>query len=203
MNKCLVPALLIALMATASVQADLVLNIKGVPGSGTTTFEFVTFIGGSGTTSGSGTVRTNAGSTWSTSDTTQFGTGNGIANSSYQDTVFAMTGGATITVGLTTETMTGIFLDDDGTGQGDDIGVRVANAIPYASGETVTWTGTGTVAGLDINDFVEGTFQMDFGALWLLDQDNTVVNISAIPEPSGLAVLGSIVAFGLMGWRRR
>jgi hypothetical protein len=81
-----------------------------------------------------------------------------------------LTGGRTVTFGALTETITGIFLDDDGTTEGDDLGIRVLNDLAYGTGESVTWSGSGTI-NLDITAFVEGTFQMDFGNLWLLDQN--------------------------------
>ncbi len=196
----------IAVLATASTaNADLILNISGVAGAGVTNFEFVT--GVAGTTVGTNAVQTNAADTWSWGDTAQFGTGNGIADITIQDQIFVLTGSALLTVGTVTENITGIFLDDDGTGTGDDLGVRVANQINYGVGESVTWTGTGSI-NLDITAFEEGTFQMNYyysSTTWGLDGNNTIVNIRqvAVPEPSSsIAVIG-LAAVGLVVRRRR
>ena len=197
MNKSLISLGTLAAVAlvAAPASADLQLDITGAPGSGVTTWTF----SGTGTTTGASTVRDNTGTTWNTGDTTQFGGGDGILDAALQDTLLSFTGAATLTVGSVTESITGVFLDDDGTGAGDDLGVRVANPITYASGEAVSWTGSGTVA-VDINQFVLGSFDMDFGALWLLDGDATNVNISLIPAPGALALLGFA---GLAARRRR
>ncbi len=198
----------IAVLAMASTaNADLILNISGVAGTGVSNFEFVT--GVAGTTTLNSTVRTNAANTWSWGDTTQFGASDGIADITIQDQIFVLTGSASLTVGTVTENITGIFLDDDEAdgnpgNAGDDIGVRVANQINYGRDESVTWTGTGSI-NLDITAFVEGTFQMDHGTRWRLDSGNTVVNIRQVPVPepsSGIAVIG-LAAVGLVVRRQR
>lgn len=187
--------LAVAGLATAS-QAQLSIDVAGVPGSGVTTWTF----GGSDIAAISGTMRDNSGTTFNAGDTGQFPFGlDTILNTSYQDQVFTFTGAASVTIGGNTQGLTGIFLDDDG-GSADDLGVRVATPIDYLAGDATAWTGSGTV-NVDINDFALGFWSMnstDGQAMFV--GDPVEVTFRAIPAPGSLALLG---LGGLAATRRR
>lgn len=201
--SCLFAGLLVC-FGTSVSNADLVINITGVTGSGETTWTFTTTT--DAVADANGTIRENADFGFNTNDTAQFGGGDGIFDALIQDQVFVLTGDASISATTidrfdnevtTTEDITGIFLDDDGAGAGDDLGIRVANELEYFLDDTITWTGSG-VANVDISQLVEGTFTMNSGAFWNIDQGNTIVEIVAVAVPEPAAALG-LFAVGLVG----
>ena len=116
----------IAAITASQAQADLVIDVTGVAGSGVTTWTFSTAAPGVVTTAGS--IRDATNNTFSASDTGQFPFGQDtILDTSIQNLVFALTGNVFVTIGGNTEQLTGIFLDDDG-GSADDLGVRAAES---------------------------------------------------------------------------
>lgn len=198
MRKLTVAAAALALAAIANAQTPLTIDVVGAPGAGVTTWTF----SGVGSTNNPGTLRDNTGATFNAGDTGQLPfASNTILNAIWQDDVLAMTGTASITIGAITQDLTGIFLDDDGTG-GDDLGVRAAVPITYVLGEATSWTGTGTV-NVDINDFALGSWSINAAegqAMFL--NDPVLVNFAIVPEPATFAVLG-VGVLGLLVSRRR
>ncbi len=194
MNKAVVFTAAIA-AASMTANAELVIDVVGSSGSGFTTWTF----SGSSTTNTAGSMRTNADNTFNAGDTGQFPFGlDTILNTSYQDMVFAFSGAASVTIGGTTESISGIFLDDDG-GSADDLGVRLMNELAYDVGVAASWSGSGTV-NVDIDDFALGTWSMNSAegqAMFI--SDPIIVNFR-VPAPGSLAVLG---LGGLVMTRRR
>lgn len=181
--------------AAMSAQADLMIDVVGTSGSGVTTWTF----SGSGTVGVTGTMRTNAANTFNAGDTGQFPFGlDTILDTLIQDQVLTFTGAASVTIGGTTESITGIFLDDDG-GSADDLGVRVANDLAYLAGDATSWTGSGTV-NVDIDAFSLGLWSInstDGQAMFI--GDPVLVNFR-VPAPASMALLG---LGGLVATRRR
>lgn len=193
-------AALALLCAVGNVNADLVIDVIGNPGSGVTKWTFITVAPGVAELDGS--VRDNSANTFNGADTGQFPFGQDtILNTGYQDVVFTLTGNASITIAGNTEALTGIFLDDDG-GSADDIGVRVANELAFLQNDLVTWTGSGMV-NVDITDFVAGSWDVsDVGGQRLFISEFLTVNFTAVPEPTSAAFAGLMV-LGLVSRRRR
>ena len=201
MKKFIVAAAMaIAAITASQAQADLVIDVTGVAGSGVTTWTFSTTSAGVVSTAGS--IRDVTNNTFSAFDTGQFPFGQDtILDTSIQNVVFALTGDVFITIGGNTEQLTGIFLDDDG-GSADDLGVRALNQLDYLVGDTSSWTGSGTV-NVDISAFALGTWSInstDGQAMFF--SDPITVNFSAIPEPTSLALVG-VMAVGCVLRRRR
>ena len=182
--------------ATMSAQADLMIDVVGTSGSGVTTWTF----SGSSTAFFGGTMRTNAGNTFNSGDTGGFPFGlDTILDISIQDQVLTFTGAASVTLGGNTESITGIFLDDDG-GSDDDLGVRVANDLAYQASDATSWTGSGTV-NVDIDAFSLGLWEIsNAGGQAMLIGDPIIVNFSRVPAPTSMALLG---LGGLVATRRR
>ncbi|MFG0314725.1 MAG: PEP-CTERM sorting domain-containing protein [Phycisphaerales bacterium] len=194
MNKAVVFTAAIA-AASMTANAELVIDVVGSSGSGFTTWTF----SGSSTTNVAGSMRTNADNTFNAGDTGQFPFGlDTILNTSYQDMVFAFSGAATVTIGGTTENITGIFLDDDG-GSADDLGVRLMNELAYDVGVAATWSGSGTV-NVDIDDFALGTWSMNSAEGQAMFISDPIIINFRVPAPGSLAVLG---LGGLVATRRR
>ncbi len=201
MKKIFVTAVMaIAAMTASQAQADLVIDVTGVAGSGVTTWTFSTAAPGVVTTAGS--IRDATNNTFNAADTGQFPFGlDTILDTSIQDQVFALTGNVFVTIGANTEQLTGIFLDDDG-GSADDLGVRAANELAYLVGDSSSWTGSGTV-NVDISAFALGTWSINSTDGQAMFFSNPItVNFSAIPEPTSFALVG-VMAVGCVLRRRR
>ena len=195
MNKIAAIAGIAGLAIASTANAQLFIDVVGQPGSGFTTWTF----SGSGIAALDGEIRTNADNTFSAFDTGQFPFGQDtILDTSIQDQVFALTGNASITVGGTTEPITGIFLDDDG-GSADDLGIRAANLLPYLTDDASSWSGSGTV-NVDLNAFALDTWSLngnDGQAIFIADE--TIITFR-IPAPGAAGLLG---VAGLAATRRR
>lgn len=184
----------------SQAMASLMLSVDGVNGSGITTWN----LSGSSTVNQNGTIRTNVGSNnFSIGDTFEPDlTGDFISNTSslLNDTLYSITGLATISIGSDTQTITDIFLDPDGASR-DDFGIRVDSALSYLSGETSSWVGSFTV-GLDISEFNIGSYRLNTsqnnggGFLFAL-ADDVQLNFSEtsnVPEPASIILLGLGIA---------
>lgn len=192
-----ISALFTALFVIAAMpaKANLIIDVVGTSGAGFTTWTFSTVA--PGITEGDSSIRTNSGNIFLAGDTGQFPFGiNTILDTTIQNTVFALTGNATVTVGGTTELITGIFLDDDGD-SADDLGIRVANTLSYLQNDEATWTGSGTLA-VDIDTFVLGTeIISDAGAQRMFLSELITVNFSNAPVP--IPVTFALMLIGIAG----
>lgn len=187
--------------------ATLMVSVTGDSGSGQTTWT----LSGSSSASNDGTVRTSAGSAnFNGQDSMEFGSPNGgnfIASAGIQDTLFAVSGAASITIGADTETITHIFLDDDGSSF-DDFGIRTASSIDYLLGELSSWTGA-FIVNLDIDDLIPGTYDLagvvngGFTGPNFAQPAGVVLTtaVNEVPEPSTLAIF--ILALAGLGLAAR
>ncbi|ARU55740.1 MAG: PEP-CTERM sorting domain-containing protein [Pseudomonadales bacterium] len=191
----------ILLLACTYANAALILNVEGISGSGSTTWS----LSGSSTVNQSGTIRTNVGSNnFSVDDTFEPDVAGDFISSTttiLDNSLFSISGLATITIGSDTQTITDIFLDPDGASR-DDFGIRVDSALSYLAGEASSWAGD-FVVGLDISEFNLGTYRLNTtqsnggGFLFAL-ADDVVLNFNeatSVPEPSVIALL----SLGLAG----
>jgi hypothetical protein len=176
---------LVAVDATAA----LVLDVDGIGGNGMTTWRF----SGSSNANSGGTIRTSVGSAnFSVADTFEPDfTGNFLSNNLIQNQLFLLSGSPTVTVGSDTQTITHIFLDEDGSSR-DDFGIRTDVALPYAAGEASIWTGKFTVA-LDIDNFNPGSYRLNSaqsngGGFLFAGVDDVILNFSIGPDPIEIAL---------------
>jgi hypothetical protein len=203
--RCVAAAMLITVAHSAS--ATLMVDIVGISGSGVTTWT----LSGDSTTTVDGAIRTNGSASFGGGDSWEASaSGDYIADVGLQDVVLAIIGTPIITIGGVTETITGIFLDDDG-GSFDDMGIRVANQLNYAAGLVTSWSGIFTVA-LDIDSLNVGTYVSagaggtgGYTGPFFSAESDTIINIAfgdvAVPEPVTTSLLA--VGFGLFGFARR
>lgn len=203
MNKllCLILSAVLLLSTTNNLSGDLVIDVRGVIGSGETTWTFSTLSPGIAELTGS--IRDNSGNFFSGADTGQFPFGQDtILDTSIQDRVFVLSGDAEVSInGTETESLTGIFLDDDG-GSADDLGVRAANNFIFQEGDEITWTGSGTT-NVDISTFALGPWKIDdLQGQRMFISETITVNFIAVPEPSS-STLVMLVCASLFVARRR
>ena len=159
-------------------------------GSGKTTWT----LSGSGTSRFAGRIRTSTGSNnFQLGDTLEArNKGQFLATNTTvgENSLFAVTGSAQVTVGSQTQTITHIFLDPDQGATGDDFGIRVNSLLRYRSKASSSWSGRFTLD-LDISNFNLGSYESS-GA----DFSGTNVSLNfketaaSVPEPSSLALLG-------------
>lgn len=202
----LASAVAAAALFASPASATLMISVTGSSGAGVTTWE----LSGTSSASDSGTVRTPAGSaSFSPDDSMEIGSPNSgsFIIPAINNTLFAVTGAASVTIGADTETITHIFLDDDGVAF-DDLGIRTSSSIGYLSTEMSSWMGSFTV-NLDIDTFTPGTYALAgvvngfFNGPDFAQAGDVSLTISKkVPEPGTLALFGLGLA-GLGIARRR
>ena len=196
--------LIVLTLAGATANAVLIINVEGVRGSGKTTWT----LSGSSTSGTGNTIRTGSGSdSFSFGDTGQVDNrGKFLATNTAvgENSLFAVTGSAQVTVGSQTRTITHVFLDPD-QNTGDDYGIRVNTPLSYDGGLGSTWSGSFTLD-LDIGNFNLGTYRSSrFNAFSFSNQGARLIfkettkttpkppttpELVSVPEPSSLALLG-------------
>ena len=204
----------VSVLSTESARAGLVIDITGTAGAGSIDINF------SGTAVTTESIYTGTdldfkplivqdtftfpsrSSMWQVNDG---GNSDLISNAAIQNSNFAVTGSATVTIDGNTRNIDRWFFDDDGASL-DDWGFSIDSAFPALSaGLGVSWTGSINVSGVDLNDLNVGTYGV-------LGNDNSLggfanphtLNISeaVVPEPSSLALLG-IGGIALVGYGYR
>ena len=190
--------------------ADLVIDISGFAGTNTVHIDF----SGESFSSSPGTIRTlNAGGiAFNFADTFDVepindidGDGIGdtglLAGFTFSDLVLAGTGNAQISIGGVSESIAGIFLDDD-SADIDDFGIRTANPLSFGAGQRTVFSGSLTVSSplLDITNFSVGSFvdTPDLGPRFTtVGGGGITINVSVkpIPEPSAFALMAGMAAF--------
>lgn len=187
-----IAALLVFVSGWSIASADLVVDFSGTPGTGITQVQF----SGSSSTNGSGVVRTVGNDTFNNGDTFEPNTpnvGDWINDVTIQNSLFDVTGSATISVGGNTGSIGEIFLDEDGSF--DDFGIRlIGSSFSYSLGDDSNWTGSGTID-VDISAFNAGQYSSTgFGGFSFAQNGEVFLNVSTVvPEPSS-----AIVGFALV-----
>ena len=131
------------------------------------------------------------------------GNSNLISNAAIQDSNFAVTGSATVTIDGNTRNIDRWFFDDDGASL-DDWGFSIDSAFPALSaGLGVSWTGSINVSGVDLNDLNVGTYEVvDNVSNGFANPLTLNISEAVVPEPSSLALLG-IGGIALVGYGYR
>ncbi|WP_299506249.1 VPLPA-CTERM sorting domain-containing protein [uncultured Roseobacter sp.] len=190
-----------ALVAASTAQAALIANISGTPGSGQTTWTFSgTTIAGGGAFFQDGNL--NQANVWTDlGDYTSVEFFNNVN----------VSGDAALTIDGETRRIDLAAIDDDGDFDDWGIGVDGADIFVFGAGSEVSWTGSLTVFGIDLNDLNNSGLPItfltsSFGLVGegTLDLELTIAadEISAVPLPAGGVLLLSGLA-GVAALRRR
>ncbi|WP_298976136.1 VPLPA-CTERM sorting domain-containing protein [uncultured Roseobacter sp.] len=190
-----------ALVAASTAQAALIANISGTPGSGQTTWTFSgTTIAGRGAFFQDGNL--NQANVWTDlGDYTSVEFFNNVN----------VSGDAALTIDGETRRIDLAAIDDDGDFDDWGIGVDGADIFVFGAGSEVSWTGSLTVFGIDLNDLNNSGLPItfltsSFGLVGegTLDLELTIAadEISAVPLPAGGVLLLSGLA-GVAALRRR
>ncbi|WP_298920446.1 VPLPA-CTERM sorting domain-containing protein [uncultured Roseobacter sp.] len=191
-----------ALFATSPAQAALVADISGTPGSGQTTWTF------SGTAVPDGAGSFNADSFSLATIWSGLGDFTALRASILTD----IQGKARVRIDNETRWIDEVVVNDANSVRGDlfAIGVNGDENFAFSAGSEITWQGTLTVFGIDINVLSEGGLPSTFasstfgveGVQLDLELNIAADEISAVPLPAGGALLLSGVA-GIAALRRR
>ena len=204
----------VSVLSTESARAELIIDITGTAGAGSIDINF------SGTAVTTESIHTGAARTskpllvqdffqfdlntsmWQVTDG---GSSNLISNAAIQDSNFAVTGSATVTIDGNTRNIDRWFFDDDGP-VGDDWGFSIDSAFPALSaGLGVSWTGSINVSGVDLDDLNVGTYEVvddDYKFAGFANPHTLNISEAVVPEPSSLALLG-IGGIALVGYGYR
>ncbi len=195
------------LVCSSAAHAALEVYITGTPGSGQTTWEFR----GSSVAGLAGF----------------FEDGIGIANDdAWQNIgdyttlndqeITTVVGSATLTIAGVTRNIDEAYIDNDGSGTPDDdfgVGVDGATNFTFVAGNTISWTGSLVVTGIDLNDVDETALPTSFttdnyggapGTLAMTVFIGTAAPslvAAAIPSLSKWALLLLILSLGFVGYR--
>ena len=205
----------VSVLSTESARAGLIIDITGTAGANSIDINF------SGTAVTTESIYTGTGGVFGhviplmVQDTFEFhtrssmwevndgGNSNLISNAAIQDSNFAVTGSATVTIDGNTRNIDRWFFDDDGASL-DDWGFSIDSAFPALSaGLGVSWTGSINVSGVDLNDLNVGTYEVvDNVSNGFANPLTLNISEAVVPEPSSLALLG-IGGIALVGYGYR
>lgn len=203
MNKFILStaSLLVVFAFSVAADADLIVDITGVPGAGTTNWVFSgSEVAGAGEDFDSGFL-SDFGSVW-------VNQGDMVNSSWRSDPNIVPPLGVTITTSYGTRNVDLIYLTEQGDGPDgsdpgkDDFGVGVdGTSLRFDAGETVTWAGS-VVLNEDIQTMKPGSYSYNYFANIFDTLDLTVnISYSGVPEPSACGILG--LAGLLMSLRRK
>ena len=185
-------ALQLPLMQAPAAQALLILEIRGVPGSGQTTWTF----SGSDTAGAGGDFDDDANINNSDAGGSHWDLGEYTDSPSFHDfQLAAISSTATLTIDGTTRNIEDAYLDSDGAvgAGGDDIGVGVSGStnFNFVTGNLVSWLGSMLVA-IDINDMDNAGLPSTLTSSTYGDTTDTLdleIRFSAVPEPGALGLV--------------
>ncbi|MEM1344387.1 MAG: VPLPA-CTERM sorting domain-containing protein [Pseudomonadota bacterium] len=194
---------LAAFALSTPAQAVLLVEIDGTPGSGQTTWTFSgSDIAGNG---GFFDDDDNLGSADAWQNLGQYTTRNDVEETD-------VTGNAVLSIGSETRAIDLAYIDDDGSTSDDDFGVGVAGPtnFTFTAGDTVSWSGSLLVTGIDLNDLNESglpavlTASNYGGTANTLDLEVRIGSSSAVvPLPASLPLLlAGLGALGIAARRR-
>lgn len=191
-----------ALFAASTAQAALVADISGTPGSGQTTWTF----SGTAISGGAGSFSADVFSL--TTMWSKLGDFTALRASTVTD----IQGKATVRIDNETRWIDQVFVSDASSVRGDlfAIGVNGDDNFAFSAGSDITWQGTLTVFGIDIDalskgglpsTFVTSHFGVD-GVALDLELNFAADDVSVVPLPAGGVLLLSGLA-GIAAMRRR
>lgn len=194
-------AVVLLVLNASFARADLIVDIVGNPGAGETMWTLSSTLNSSGSI---GSIASADGEFESGSDLFESDSwedvGNlfnsGLNGSNQIDEAIS---GPSVTIAGTSYDIDRILLDDD-LSSNDEIGFGIANAsnVSFVVDDLVSWTGSFTLD-RDINSMNPGSYvdpSPSFGGLALR------VNITAVPEPNSLGLLGFAFMLGCQRRRR-
>lgn len=189
-KNCLITlSLPLVLLLSTMCRADLMVDISGVAGTGTTNWVFSgTEVAGADEDFDSGFL-SDFGSVWVNQGD--------FLNSGWTNTNIVPPLGVTITTSFGTRNVDLLYLAEQGDGPdgadpgADDFGVGVDGTnLQFVSGETISWTGS-FVLNEDLENMKIGTYSYNYFANIFDTLDLTVtISASGVPEPTSMTLLG-------------
>lgn len=191
--------ILLALLASAYVcessNADLIIDVTGAPGSTTTTWSFS---GSVQNVSGGSTFTSKNNGSPQSDEVWQTGAFNNLVNKWFEDATAL--GSVVVSVtdsGNSTQQYSpdAIYLNST---PNDELALSLGTSdVAIASGDDISWTGS-AVMDIAFDSLTPGTYTSStFGGAALQ------LNIQAVPEPSGLSMLGIVGAVAITSRRNR
>ena len=189
----------LSIMVT-SLHAQLIVDVTGTAGSGSTTWTF----------SGSAVAAGSTGAAFQTDPTGGNDAGNWLDFAEYTDvnnTNFSIaSGSASVSVnGTSNESLTGIYIDTDSAADptADDWGIAVANNLAFSVGDSVSWSGAVDI-GIDLNDLDNTALPVTYTTSNIGGSGAALsMQMNIIPEPSSLGILAACSAALLIFRPRR